>query len=516
MISIVYSTRNSKPEFKEHLNKTVGFKDIEIIEYINNGEYSLTEIYNKGLKESKNDIVIFCHDDIIFNKPKWGKKILSHFKDSDFGILGIAGTTHLSETGRWWDDNTKMMGIVKHHNEGKTWESKYCRNFNNKIIESVIIDGLFICVNKNKIKESFNEDVKGFHFYDIDFCFNNHLNGVKVGVIFDVKVTHLSIGATNDEWEKNRLNFTNIYKDNLPYNIKGEILVDNKPVKLKNKPKVGLIIPTKSNLDLLFNCIDSFYEKDDYDNIRVYIADTGSSDDEIKKIKSYIIEKNKDINLLIYDYYHFAKINNDVVNNHIGDDIELLLFCNNDIKLINNAITKVVNVYLKNKNVGTIGARLHFGDNTIQHSGMTVFLREVNKKYVVGLSHYGLRSYYNYHYQTKNVLGNTGAFLLINKKLFNNIGQFSEEYSECFEDVELNIECLRKNKKNIFVEDAVCYHYESQTRNKDEDKLVREGQDYQKIIPKIISNKKTYEYFTNVKPYVLEQIFSRYNETTIN
>ena len=53
----------------------------------------------------------------------------------------------------------------------------------------------------------------------------------------------------------------------LPYNIKGEILVDNKPVKLKTKPKVGVIIPTKSNLDLLFNCIDSFYEKDDYDNI---------------------------------------------------------------------------------------------------------------------------------------------------------------------------------------------------------------------------------------------------------
>ena len=513
MISIVYSTRESKPNFKEHLKKSIGVKDIEIIEYINNGEYSLTELYNKGLKESKNDIVIFCHDDIIFNKPKWGKKILSHFNDSDFGILGIAGTTHLSETGRWWDDNTKMMGIVKHSNEGKTWESKYCRNFNNKILESVIVDGLFICVNKNQIKKEFNENVKGFHFYDIDFCFNNHLNGVKVGVIFDVKVTHLSIGMTNDEWEKNRIEFQTNYKDKLPYNIKGTIFNETTPVKLKTKPKVGVVIPTKGNLDLLFNCINSFYEKDDYDNLTVYIADTGSSVEEIKEIKKFIGNKNKDIQLLIYDYYHFGKINNDVVTNHIEDDIELLLFCNNDIKLINNAISKMVNVYLRNSNnVGTIGARLHFEDNTIQHSGMTLFMREINKKYQVMISHFGLKSYYNYHYQNTEVVGNTAAFLMINKKLFNNIGQFSEEYSECFEDVELNIDCLQRNKKNIFVEDAVCYHYESQTRNKDENKIKREGKDYQKLVPKIIKSKKTYKYFTNVKPHVLEQIF--YNVPT--
>ena len=169
----------------------------------------------------------------------------------------------------------------------------------------------------------------------------------------------------------------------------------------------------------------------------------------------------------------------------------------------------MVNTYNKNKKtVGTIGARLHFGDNTIQHSGMSLFLVENNKKYNVGLTHFGLKSYYNYHNQTKNVVGNTGAFLLINKDLFNKIGQFSEEYLECFEDVELNIECLRRNRKNIFVSDAVCYHYESQTRNKDENKSLREGNDYRKIIPKIIKNKKTFDYFTNVKKPILDQIFS--------
>ena len=100
----------------------------------------------------------------------------------------------------------------------------------------------------------------------------------------------------------------------------------------------------------------------------------------------------------MYDYYNFAKINNDVVKNHVSEDTELLLFSNNDIKVLNNAISQMVEVYLKNKKgIGTIGARLHFEDNTIQHGGIVTFLGQNNNgKYSVGLSHQGIKSYYNY------------------------------------------------------------------------------------------------------------------------
>jgi len=59
MISIVYCTPDEMPEHSLHIKKTVGLKDVEIIEYVNKGE-SLTKFYNKALKESKNDIVVFC------------------------------------------------------------------------------------------------------------------------------------------------------------------------------------------------------------------------------------------------------------------------------------------------------------------------------------------------------------------------------------------------------------------------------------------------------------------------
>jgi hypothetical protein len=410
----------------------------------------------------------------------------------------MAGTTDMSEIGRWWQDSTKMIGIVSHSHEGKTWENRYSANFEDEVIETVMLDGLFFVAHKERIKTRFDESFKGFHFYDVDFTFNNHLNGVKVGVMFDIKITHKSIGMTNDEWEKNRLQFVEKYKDKLPYKIKPELRFEYKEIKLKENPKLGIIIPTKGNVDLLKQCVNSINENDNYVNFKIYIADTGSSDEEKTEIKNFI-SKMSYIRLIEYDFYNFAVINNDVVENHIDKDTEVLLFCNNDIKLVNNAITRMMDVYLKNKkNVGTIGCRLHYGDNTTQHSGIMMFLTQNHQ---IGISHYGLRSYYTYHKETKkDILGNTGAFMMVSKQLFQEIGGFDSSYRECFEDVQLNIECINRNRDNIFVGEAVCYHYESQTRNKSEEKLKRESEDYtKKLIPFIIKNKKTYNYFSNIK-----------------
>ena len=74
MISVVYCTRETNPKHIEHLVKTSGLhKHIEVIEIINNGE-SLTSAYNRGYDKSKNNIVVFCHDDIIVETKQWGKK----------------------------------------------------------------------------------------------------------------------------------------------------------------------------------------------------------------------------------------------------------------------------------------------------------------------------------------------------------------------------------------------------------------------------------------------------------
>jgi glycosyltransferase involved in cell wall biosynthesis len=219
MITIAYSTRESKPEFTEYLKKSSGFKKLEVIEKVNNGSKSLAQVYNEVLSESKTDIVVFCHDDIYFETTSWYSKLLKHFERSEFGIIGMAGTTQMPSSGMWWEDRRKMVGIVNHESGGKKWESKYAESLGNSIMETVVVDGLFIAVDKRKIKKNFNEDFKGFHFYDIPFCFENHIEGVKVGVITNIRITHKSIGQTNQQWEENRKLFETKYAKNLPVKL---------------------------------------------------------------------------------------------------------------------------------------------------------------------------------------------------------------------------------------------------------------------------------------------------------
>lgn len=219
MISVVYSTRKDKPEFKEHIEKTCGTRNIEIIQIENDGVMSLTEAYNKGLKESNNDIVVFCHDDILFDTKNWGNKLLKLFnKNPEYGIIGIAGTTDLID-GRWWTIKESMNGVVSHQHEGKKWTNYYSKDQGNKLKEMVVLDGLFFAIDKTKIKHEFDEEFHGFHFYDISFCFPNYLDGVKIGLTTQIRVTHLSIGQTNQQWEGHKIRFEEKYKDKLPVRL---------------------------------------------------------------------------------------------------------------------------------------------------------------------------------------------------------------------------------------------------------------------------------------------------------
>ena len=89
MITIIYSTHKDKEyneKFKAHLLNNVGLKNVQILEYQNNNQYSLAEVYNSGITESIYDIVVCCHNDIKLEK-NWGKKLLEDFSNnSDFAI----------------------------------------------------------------------------------------------------------------------------------------------------------------------------------------------------------------------------------------------------------------------------------------------------------------------------------------------------------------------------------------------------------------------------------------------
>ncbi len=229
MITVIYCTRTSNPAHTAHIKQTSGLdKHIQVIEIINNGE-SLTSAYNRGLSEAKYDIVVFCHDDLTIETKQWGHKLLKQFKaNPTFGIIGVAGTKYMATSGKWWEDKKKMYGRVAHTHEGRTWLSSYSRDLGTSLEDVVVVDGVFFAIDKTKAVLPFDEAVEGFHFYDVDFCFRNYLNGTQIGVSTVIRINHKSIGMTNDKWEENRQTFAEKFKENLPVKIKRILRKDEK------------------------------------------------------------------------------------------------------------------------------------------------------------------------------------------------------------------------------------------------------------------------------------------------
>jgi len=220
VVSVVISTRKIDDEYLKHVEKMFSHPNTEILVYENDGEMSLTQVYNKGLKESVNDIVVFMHDDLILETSNMTPKIVKLFeKHPEYGIIGIAGTDKLT-SGRWWDNRENMFGVVGHIHEGKRHVNHYSKGvFNDVLKDVVIVDGLFFMVRKSLLKKEFNEQFEGFHFYDISFCVENQFEGVKIGLTTKFGITHKSVGITNKQWEKNKLLFEALFEKQLPLTI---------------------------------------------------------------------------------------------------------------------------------------------------------------------------------------------------------------------------------------------------------------------------------------------------------
>ena len=311
MITVICSSIEPKEEYKQHIIKTSGLPAIEVIQYTNKNEFSLTEIYNKGLSDATNDIVLFIHDDLIFDTQNWASKLINHFKISDFGIIGLAGTDKLYN-GCWWSDKASMCGIVNHIHDGKKHTNNYSTGQGKNIKQVVVIDGLFIAVHKKRIAKKFNEEFKGFHFYDIPFCVDNHLEGVKIGVVTDIRLTHLSIEIKTQKWDDSKKQFESSYQ--FPINL----------IKKNIIPTVDLYVLCWNEEKILPYFLKYYEQFVD----RIIVIDNESTDNSIKLIKENpktVIETYKTNSQIRDDAY--IEIKNNVWKKSTAD---IVIVCDMD------------------------------------------------------------------------------------------------------------------------------------------------------------------------------------------
>jgi len=388
MITIGYSTKKIDPEFRDYIEKSSGIRGVEVIPFENPGTHSLSEAYNIILEKSSNDIVVLCHDDIYFEKKNWGNKVLKHFKrNPNYGILGVAGSRYMPKSGMWWEIPTEMFGVVNHEHEGKKWTSKYSEPIGNKIDDTILVDGLFIAINKNNLSKTFNEDVKGFHFYDVDFSYRNFLDGVKIGVFYDVRITHKSIGMTNESWDKNRQQFIKTYSESMPKLI--PTIFNRKKVK-NNESLVTIAMPIYNYAKRLNPTLYSVFNQD-YTNFEVIIVNDGS-DDEYCLMKLESLKDQDGVRVIHKENTGVSDSRNVAVREGNGDYI---LPLDADDMILPSYINTAVNIIKGNPKVSPVYCdTIHVGEmNGIEKRPEWSSERLLTGPFIVNSSVYSREAY---------------------------------------------------------------------------------------------------------------------------
>jgi hypothetical protein len=485
MITIGFSTRSNNQNYVDYLIKTCGLKNVEVIQKVNNGEKSLSEIYNEILKESSNDIVVLCHDDLEFDTKEWGKKVIKHFQNHDFGILGVAGTTEIPESGMWWQDKRKMLGIVNHKHEGKKWESKYSKSWGDDVSECCFVDGLFIVVDKTKIKEQFDETVKGFHFYDVNFSVNNFLSGVKIGVIYNIRITHLSIGQTNQSWEENRKLFEERYKENLPIKSKINLNYSIKDFKFIKKYKLKIVLSCGEDIEFVKNTVNKIKSF----NIPNYDINLISNENNLEDIK-FLGEEN----IKVYEGVFNDQAKNLSIlkweENFIDNTYDLIFFIDKNVNLVNNIFSSICEIYHKEKHIFGCAFPTSLNDDYSIFSTKFNILKNKDNQFNLLIQDNG--SVYNVMSGYKeNKMGNlSDVFVTTYKNLIDN-DWFDIQYETnvCYND--FTLKSVIKNQKCFCDTNSLTTQ---NTFNNNE----QFNQDLNKLLQKVMSEQKLQNLIVNV------------------
>lgn len=207
--------------------------------------------------------------------------------------------------------------------------------------------------------------------------------------------------------------------------------------------RLSVIIPFRDNSNITIDCINSLNKYAWEEIFEIILISNNSIYKELNRVRHAIGSFNK---VKIFEYnrpFNYQKINNWGANKTKGDT---LLFLNNDTEFVSKSKGLLKEMIRKSKEsqAGAVGCLLLYGDGeNIQHAG--VFLKPNNMA-----DHLFIRKKYNSfrfndNYpldESREVTAVTGAALIVNKKKFDKVGGFDEEFVICGGDVDL---CIRMN-----------------------------------------------------------------------
>ena len=231
-------------------------------------------------------------------------------------------------------------------------------------------------------------------------------------------------------------------------------------------PRISIVIPNKDHVEDLKRCISSIEEKSTYDNYEIVVVENNS---ETKEIKDYYELLKDDPRVKVVTYtgsFNYSAINNFGVKETNG---EYILLLNNDTQVITVNWMEEMLMYAQREDVGAVGAKLYYGDKTIQHAGVVIGL---GAHRTAGHTHYKQHrenlGYMGRLCYAQDVTAVTGACLLVKKSLFEKVGGLDESFAISLNDVDFCLKLRKLGLLNVFTPFAELYHFESISRGLDD------------------------------------------------
>ncbi len=231
-------------------------------------------------------------------------------------------------------------------------------------------------------------------------------------------------------------------------------------------PLVTLLIPTRDRKALTETAVLSILKKTTYPNFEIIIIDNGSVETETLNWFDEVQKKHTRVRVLPYPQpFNYSAINNFGVRHAKGSLIGLI---NNDIEVISPEwLTEMVS-HASRPEIGCVGAKLYYTNNTIQHAGVILGIGGV-----AGHSHkYYKRDDLGYFSRLKvvqNLSAVTAACLIVRKDLYKKIGGLDEvNLKVAFNDVDFCLKIQNIGYRNLWTPYAELYHHESISRGSED------------------------------------------------
>ena len=231
---------------------------------------------------------------------------------------------------------------------------------------------------------------------------------------------------------------------------------------LNHKVKVSIIIPTRDQAALLKQCINSLLILTSYplSAIEIIVVNNQSKQTETLLYLSSLSSQNL-VRILDYNSsFNFSAINNFAVAHAKGEIICLL---NNDIEVLSKNWLEEMLHFLKRKDIGCVGAKLYYPNNTIQHAGVVLGINGVAGHIYKHCAH-DTRGHNNHLVTARYYSAVTAACMLVRKSVYLEAGGFDEKLAVAYNDVDFCMTLGNLGYKHVWTPRAELYHHESVSR----------------------------------------------------